>query len=99
MLKTLIAPRFLVLYTFILSAIYVHFRGRVRHGFFRQLTDHSTFMAPYNVLMYWFSRVPNQPYIDIKDFPELAPLQANWKSIRDEALRLFDAGYPRRRHL
>jgi beta-hydroxylase len=33
----------------------VHFRGKVRLGFWRQVSDHSTIMAPYNVLMYLFS--------------------------------------------
>ncbi|MGE5169775.1 MAG: lipid A hydroxylase LpxO, partial [Rudaea sp.] len=42
MLATLLAPKFIVLYVFIASAMYVHYRGRVRHGFFRQLSDHST---------------------------------------------------------
>jgi beta-hydroxylase len=92
MLATLLAPKFIVLYLFIASAVYVHYRGRVRHGFFRQLTDHSSLMAPYNALMYLFSAVPNRPYIDIGRFPELAPLSQNWKEIRAEALQLFDEG-------
>ncbi|MDA8363813.1 MAG: aspartyl/asparaginyl beta-hydroxylase domain-containing protein [Gammaproteobacteria bacterium] len=83
-----LAPKFDVLYVFALSAVYVHFRGRVRHRVWRQLTDHSTVMAPYNVLMYLFSAVPNTPYLDVQDFPGLAPLQANWQEIRDEAVRL-----------
>lgn len=40
-----LAPKFLVLYAFVLSAVAIHFRGRVRHRFFRQLTDHSTRLA------------------------------------------------------
>ena len=92
MLATLLAPKFLVLYLFIASAVYVHYRGRVRHGFFRQLSDHSSLMAPYNVLMYAFSAVPNRPYVDVARFPELAPLSANWETIRAEALTLFDKG-------
>jgi beta-hydroxylase len=78
------------------STVYVHFRGRVRHSFVRQLTDHSTFMAPFNTVMYLFSAVPTrQPYVDLKHFPELDVLQQNWQMIRDEALRLFDEGYIR----
>jgi beta-hydroxylase len=92
MLETLLAPKFIVLYAFVASAMYVHYRGRVRHGFFRQLTDHSTLMAPYNALMYLFSAVPNRPYVDVQRFPELAPLSANWQTIRAEALQLFDEG-------
>jgi beta-hydroxylase len=75
--------------------MYVHYRGRVRHGFLRQLTDHSSLMAPYNALMYLFSAVPNRPYVDVTQFPELAPLRDNWKTIRDEALSLFDEGHIR----
>ena len=94
-LETLLAPKFIVLYLFIASAVYVHYRGRVRHGFMRQLTDHSSLMAPYNTLMYMFSAVPNRPYVDVSQFPELAPLKDNWQTIRDEALKLFDEGHIR----
>jgi beta-hydroxylase len=95
MLETLLAPRFLVLYVFIVSAMLVHYRGRVRHGFLRQLTDHSSLMAPYNALMYLFSAVPNRPYVDVQQFPQLRPLQDHWQVIRDEALALFDEGHIR----
>ena len=69
-------------------AAYVHFRGNVRHSFLRQLTDHSTFFAPVNALVYATSAVARRPYLDTADFPALAPLQAHWREIRDEALRL-----------
>jgi len=88
-------PKYLVLLLFVAAGIYVHRRGRVRHGLARQLTDHSTVMAPYNALMYLFSAVPSRPFIDVSHFPELQQLQANWKTIRDEGLRLFDEGYIR----
>jgi beta-hydroxylase len=70
------------------SAAYVHFRGRVRHSFLRQLTDHSTFVAPLNALVYLASAVPARPFLDPAAFPELVPLAAHWREIRDEALRL-----------
>src|SRR5690606_12985242 len=73
---------------FIAAAVYVHKRGRVRHGFWRQVSDQSTFLAPINALLYLTSRVPNRPYIDVAEFPELKPLQENWTLIRDEALTL-----------
>jgi beta-hydroxylase len=88
-------PKLLVLLLFAATGIYVHLRGRVRHGIARQLTDHSTVMAPYNTLMYLFSAVPARPFIDVEHFPELRPLQANWRAIRDEGLRLFDEGHIR----
>jgi beta-hydroxylase len=92
---SLLAPKFLVLYLFLASALYVHLRGRVRFRFTRQLFNHSTLLAPYNALMYLFSAVPARPVIDPAGFPELAPLAANWTTIRDEAQRLFDEGYIR----
>jgi beta-hydroxylase len=96
MWSVLIAPKFFVIYLFLASAIYVHFRGRERLRFTRQLTDHSTFTAPYNVLIYLFSAVPRTPILDTKDFPELQPLRDNWEMIRDEARQLHEAGHIRR---
>jgi beta-hydroxylase len=74
------------------AAAFVHFRGRVRHRFQRQLTDHSTFAAPYNVLVYLASAVPRGPMFDRARFPELAVLREHWEVIRDEARALLDAG-------
>lgn len=88
-----LAPKFFILYIFVGSAVFVHFRGKVRHKFTRQLTDHSTLMAPYNALMYLFSAVPNTPVQDVNDFPELLKVRENWEMIRDEAKRLYEAGH------
>ncbi len=44
------SPKFILLYVFGQSAVFVHFSGRIRHRFTRQLTDHSTFLAPLNAL-------------------------------------------------
>ncbi|MGA9341849.1 MAG: hypothetical protein WBV61_05895, partial [Rhodanobacteraceae bacterium] len=68
-----LAPKFLVLYVFLVSIGYVHFRGRVRLSFYRQLFNHSAFLAPYNVLMYAFSSVPSRPILDVRQFPALSP--------------------------
>jgi beta-hydroxylase len=83
--------KWIVLAVLVACALYVHFRGRVRHKFLRQLTDHSTFMAPLNVLMYAFSRVPTTPYLAPADFPELETLRSHWQVIRDEAIALAKA--------
>src|SRR5580658_3786032 len=83
----------LLLLVWVASACFVHFRGKKRHKLGRQLMDHSTFMAPYNSLVYLFSAVPNKPILNLGDFPELAPLRDNWETIRDEAKRLYDAGH------
>ena len=70
---------------------YVHFRGRVRLRFFRQLFDHSSIVAPVNAFMYLFSRVPAVPYIPVRQLPALQALDDNWEVIRDEAVQLRDA--------
>jgi beta-hydroxylase len=41
-----LTPQFLLLWAFIGSAVAVHFRGKVRLGFWRQVTDHSSIMTP-----------------------------------------------------
>jgi beta-hydroxylase len=92
MVARLFAPQFLLLYAFLASVLAVHFRGRVRLAFSRQLTDQSTLLAPYNVFMYMFSAVPNRPMLSVDAVPELAKLRENWTTIREEALSLFDEG-------
>ncbi|MCW5621507.1 MAG: aspartyl/asparaginyl beta-hydroxylase domain-containing protein [Burkholderiales bacterium] len=92
MVRNLLSPGWIALAIFAASAVFVHLRGSVRHRFTRQLTDHSTFLAPYNALIYLSSAVPSKPYLNVDDFPELAPLRENWQVIREEALRLFEDG-------
>jgi beta-hydroxylase len=82
-------PRLLLL-LIVLAATYVHFRGRVRLKFARQITDHSTFTAPYNALVYLWSRAPNRPFLDLADFPELKVITDNWSTFREEGLRLLE---------
>lgn len=95
MLRQLFAPQLVILYALVASTLYVHFRGKQRLRFARQLGDHSTYLAPYNVLMYAGSAVPNTPVIPVEQFPELKKLSDNWETIRDEATRLFDEGFIR----
>src|SRR6201994_2538830 len=92
MVIRLLTPQFLVLWAFIASALTVHFRGRIRLGLWRQLSDHSTIMAPYNCLMYIFSAVPNKPILDTGMVPGLKLLRDNWQEIREEAQHLFEQG-------
>lgn len=75
----------------IVPGVYVHLRGQVRLRPWRQLTDHSTFLAPLNVLLYACSRVDARPYAPVELFPELAPLASQWRTIRAEALALREA--------
>ncbi len=86
---------FCLLALFVLCVLLVHLRGRARLRFDRQLVDHSALFAPYNLLMYAFSAVPAQPILERSGFPHLDALRENWRTIRDEAMHLFDEGYIR----
>ena len=81
--------KFALVALILLPILHIHFRGRVRLPFMRQLFDHSSFMAPINIFMHTFSRVPSKPYLDLDQFKELAPLQQNWEVIRAEAENLL----------
>src|SRR6201989_2806801 len=87
-LTELVSGKFIFFYVLIISTVIIHYRGKVRYKFFRQLTDHSTFMAPINIPMYALSGVENKPYISTANFPQLSLLKDNWQIIRDEALQL-----------
>ncbi len=81
-----------IIWIFVLSTMFVHFRGKVRLRPFRQITDHSTFLAPVNVLLYGASTVPNVPYLDASNFPEMKIFDDNWEKIREEGLKLAELG-------
>ena len=85
--------RYWVLAIFIASALYAHFRGRVRFKLARALTDFTVLISPINAVMYLFSRAPATPYLNTAAFPELKLLRDNWQVIREEALKLNDEGY------
>lgn len=88
----LVSVKFLILYAYLACVSYVHFRGRVRLRFGRQVTEHSGLFSPLNVLMYAFSAVPRDPILRVDDFPCLAPLREEWRTIRAEALALWEEG-------
>jgi len=89
---TLLSWKFIVVYIYLFATLYVHFRGKDRRRLLRQIGDHNTLVAPYNVFMYWFSAVPATPILDVKEFPQLAVLRENWQTIRDEGLQLLAQG-------
>lgn len=91
-----LSPGLIALILYVVSAMYVHYRGRVRHPFSRQMLEHSTLLAPVNCVMYLFSAVPNRPFIDPRTIPNLSVLRDNWEMIRDEGLQLYDAGHVKR---
>jgi beta-hydroxylase len=78
--------KWIILGVFLSSVSYVHFRGKVRHRFYRQVFDHSGIVSPFNVFLYLFSKVPTTPYLQVSEFPELKLITDRWKEIREEAL-------------
>ena len=91
----LLLPKIVLLGLLVLTATAVHLRGRTRLSFARQLTDHSTLIAPYNALAYLASTAPRGAYLDPEGFPELKLITDNWRVIRDEGLKLLDDGMVR----
>ena len=88
-------PNWIIIVALIItfSALYVHYRGNVRHTWQRQIKDHSTYLAPFNIPIYLFSKVPNTPFFNPDDFPALKKLTDNWQIIREEGLRLLEGGH------
>lgn len=74
------------------SSLYFHLRGRLRFKLFRQLTDYSTLLAPYNAFACLSTKGGSRPIHDLAAFPELRLLRDNWQVIRAEAERLLDLG-------
>lgn len=78
-----------VVAVFATSIAYVHLRGKVRHRWFKQIFDHSAFLAPLNALMYLLSRVPTRPYVPVEAVAGLPAMQSHWHEIRAEAEALM----------
>jgi len=78
---------------YILSIVFIRVRNKDKFSLTRQLTDFSTFMVIFNLPAYLLSKVPIQPFSDIKHYPELQKLEDNWEVIRDEAMALYDSGH------
>ncbi|MDH3279715.1 MAG: aspartyl/asparaginyl beta-hydroxylase domain-containing protein [Gammaproteobacteria bacterium] len=92
MIEYILKPGYIILSIFVLSGMYIHFRGKVRYPLARQLTSHTNLTAPYNTFVYLFSAVPNTPILDVERFPELRVLRDNWETIRNEARTLYEQG-------
>jgi beta-hydroxylase len=91
-LALLARPEVLAPALFAASGLTLHLRGKTRLAPMRQLTDHSTFTAPYNLLVYAASRTSASPYADIGAFPQLQAVAARWREIATEGRALLDAG-------
>ena len=81
-----------ILAIYIIAVMQMHYRGQVRFPVVRQMLTHTNYMAPYNLLMNLFSKLPNKPILDTNSIDELSILRDNWEIIRDEALSLSEDG-------
>ncbi len=88
----MLAPLVAVPSAFAVSGWLIHRRGRERLAPLRQVSDHSTFTAPYNLAVYAAAKVPADPYLDPCQFPALRLLIEAWETIRDEGLALREQG-------
>lgn len=82
----------IILLIYVISVLQMHYRGSVRFPATRQLLTHTNYLAPYNLLMDVFSRLPNKPILDCDDIDDLIILRENWEIIRDEAVALSEKG-------
>lgn len=82
-----------VFLTYAGSLAFIRLRNRAHLPWGRQLTDFSTFMVPFNLPAYWLSKVPTTARVTASTLPQIQALEANWQTIRDEALALYGSGH------
>jgi len=78
---------------YVACIIFIRIRNKSKFTLIRQLTNFSTFMVPFNIPAYIFSKIPTTHCVEKSYFPELKIIEDNWEKIRDEALSLYEKGY------
>jgi len=81
-----------ILAIYIIAVMQMHYRGKVKFPVLRQMLTHTNYLAPYNLLMNMFSKLPNRPILETQSIDDLTILKNNWEVIRDEALSLSESG-------
>lgn len=71
------------------------YRGQARFdGFNEYLRKGWPIFTPFNCMLYMLTKPRGRKAIlDLKDYPELAPLKENWETIRDEVVSLHQAQF------
>lgn len=83
---------YIILAIYVIAVAEMHYRGTVRFPWSRQVLTHTNYLAPYNLLMNLFSKLPNKPLLNVDDIDDLKILRDNWEIMRDEALSLAGDG-------
>ena len=83
---------FAIAVLYLVAIAHMHYRGSVRFPWSRQIITHTNYLAPYNLLMSVFSRLPNKPILPVDEIEGLEMLRENWQVMREEALALNQAG-------
>jgi len=86
--------KWLILFIWLGSILFIYLRGVVRPPLKRQLLHQSSLLAPLNALLILISKVPTTPYVPVSRIPALKLLEENWQTIRDEAPKLKEATAP-----
>jgi len=81
-----------IFFIYVIAVMQMHYRGQVRFPWSRQVLTHTNYLAPYNLLMNLFSKLPNRPLLNVDDIDELKILRDNWEVMRDEAMSLSEDG-------
>ncbi len=70
-------------------------RGKLRYTGLREYVRKGwPIFAPLNCLLYLFTKPRGRGvFLDLAQYPELAPLREHWQTIRDEAVQLMQKGY------
>ena len=59
---------------YIVSIVYIHYRGQVRYCLIQQKMTHTNLIAADNAFAYATSLIPNLPVLEVDDFPDLTGL-------------------------
>jgi beta-hydroxylase len=86
-----------LIFSFVAGSLsYVYkYRGNTRFTNFSEFVRKGWLIfTPLNCLLYLFTQKrARHSMMDLNEFPELAPIQNNWKIIRQEVLNLYENGY------
>ena len=91
-MDVLVGSALVIVAAHLIAATYLHRRCARREPWLRHVTRRSSMLALYNVCVYACSKVGRQPVLDATAVPQMAPVRAAWREIRDEAIALVDGG-------